>query len=416
MTSRERVQLALEHKEPDRVPIDLGSSTVTGMHVSSVYLLRQALALDPPGAPVKVIEPYLMLGEVAPDLQDALGIDVAGILPPTNFFGFRNEGWKEWQLDDATPVLVPGLFNTEREADGSVLQYPQGDRGAPASGRMPAGGFYFDTIIRQEPIVEERLDPEDNVEEFRPISSEALAHFAREAGRLSATGRAVIANFGGTGFGDISAVPAPSLKQPKGIRDVEEWYISLATRRDYVYRVFQCQTEIALANLEKVRQVVGDRVMVARITGTDFGAQTGPFISPRTYRDLFFPFHKAVCDWVHANTSWKAFIHSCGSVRALIPDFIEAGFDILNPVQCSAAAMDATALKREYGDRLVFWGGGVDTQCTLPFGTPEEVWAEVRERIRTFSPGGGFVFAAVHNIQACVPVANLLALFEAAQG
>ena len=160
-----------------------------------------------------------------------------------------------------------------------------------------------------------------------------------------------MANFGGTGFGDIAMVPGPSLKHPKGIRDVEEWYVSTLTRRDYVYSVFERQCEIGIANLERVHAAVGDRVDVVLVTGTDFGTQQGPFISPATYRDLFMPFHKAVNDWVHAHTTWKTFIHSCGSVSALIPDFIEAGFDILNPVQCSAADMDPRDLKRRFGDR-----------------------------------------------------------------
>jgi uroporphyrinogen-III decarboxylase len=227
------------------------------------------------------------------------------------------------------------------------------------------------------------------------------------------TDKAILANFGGTGFGDIALVPAPWLKDPKGIRDVEEWYISIVTRRDYVYKVFERQCEIALANLEKIYQVVGDRVTAVFVTGTDFGTQIGPFISPETYRQLYQPFHKQINDWIHQHTSWKTFIHSCGSVAALIPHFIEAGFDILNPVQTSAAEMDPRQLKERYGDRIAFWGGGVDTQRTLPFGTPEQVRAEVRERIRIFGRGGGFVFNTIHNVQARVPVQNLLALYEA---
>ncbi len=416
MTPRERVQTTLAHREPDRVPLDVGSSTVTGMQVSSVYRLRQALGLDRPGTPVKVIEPYLMLGEVATDLLDALGADVAGIWAPRTFFGYPNLNWKEWRLFDGTPVLVSEHFNTDPEPDGSILMYPQGDRSAPPSGHMPKDGFYFDAIIRQDHIDEDALDPAHNLEEFGPVSEADLAYWEREAKRVfDGTDRATIANFGGTGFGDIALVPAPWLKHPRGIRDVAEWYMSMAGRRDYVYRVFERQCEIGIANLERIHRVVGERVTAVRITGTDFGAQQGPFISPQTYRDLFLPFHRAVNDWVHRHTTWKTFIHSCGSVRRLIPDFIEAGFDILNPVQCSAADMDPAELKREYGEQLVFWGGGVDTQRTLPFGTPDEVREEVRSRMRVFAPGGGFVFAAVHNIQAGIPADNLVALFEAAR-
>jgi hypothetical protein len=383
------------------------------MHASSVYNLRQALKLDAPGSPVKVIEPYQMLGEIEPDLIEALDIDVVPLISTKTLFGFKNEGWKPWTTFDGTPVLVPEGFNTEPEPNGDILMYPEGDKTAPPSGRMPKDGWYFDTIIRQEPIDEDNLNVEDNLEEFGPISDEELEHFGREAERLYAdTDKAIFANFGGTAFGDIALVPTPWLKRPKGIRDVEEWYISTVARRDYVYNVFERQCEIALKNLDRIYQAVGDRVTAVFVTGTDFGTQRGPFISPQAYRDLYQPFHKRVNDWIHQHTSWKTFNHSCGSVVALIEDFIESGFDILNPVQISAADMDPSQLKARFGDRITFWGGGVDTQHTLPFGTAEEVGQQVRERIEILGPGGGFVFNSIHNVQARVPVENLLALFE----
>ncbi len=414
MNSRERVEKALSHQQPDRVPLDLGASATTGMHASSVYLLRQALKLDPPGTPVKVIEPYQVLGEIQPDLIDALGVDVLGLPSPRNLFGFSNEDWKPWTLFDGTPVLVPGAFNTIPEEDGSILMYPEGDRSAPPSGKMPNGGFYFDTLIRQPPIDDARLDPEDNLQEFGPISEADLAYFKAEAQRLfDHTDKAILANFGGTAFGDIALVPAPWVKHPRGIRDVAEWYMSTAVRRDYVYQVFERQCEIALANLEKIYAVVGNRPTAVFVTGTDFGTQAGPFISPKAYRDLFMPFHTTVNAWIHSHTSWKSFIHSCGSVVALIPHFIEAGFDILNPVQTSAAGMDPQILKDRFGDRLTFWGGGVDTQKTLPFGTPQEIDAEVAERMRIFGKGGGFVWNSIHNVQASIPVENLVAVYQA---
>ncbi len=413
MNSRQRVTKALDHEEPDRVPLDLGASPVTGMHVSSAYQLRQALKLDPPGTPVKVTEPYQMLGEIAPDLQDALGVDVVGLGGPRTMFGFENKGWKPWTLFDGTPVLVPEGFNTDPEPNGDILMYPEGDRAAPPSGRMPRGGYYFDTIVRQEPIDEENLNVEDNLQEFGPVSDDDLAHFAAEADRLHReTDRAVLANFGGTAFGDIALVPVPWVKHPRGIRDIEEWYVSTAARFDYVYEVFQRQCEIALSNLAKIYDAVGDRVAAVFITGTDFGTQSGPFISCQSYRRLYQPFHRRVNDWVHENTPWKTFIHSCGSIVQLLPDIVQAGFDIVNPVQCSAAGMDPRALKQRFGGDVTFWGGGVDTQKTLPFGTPEEVRREVRERIEVFGRGGGFVFNTVHNVQANTPAENLVAMYE----
>jgi hypothetical protein len=413
ISSRERVRLALDHREADRVPVDLGGSGVTGMQVDTVYGLRQALRLDPPGTPVKVIEPYQMLGEIKPDLMEALGVDVVGIGRPRTLFGFRNEGWKPWTTFQGTPVLVPEGFNTEPNENGDILMYPEGDRSAPPSGRMPKGGFYFDSIVRQPPIDDSKLNVEDNLEEFKLISDADLEYFRREAERLyTETDKAILANFGGTAFGDIALVPAPWLKYPKGIRDIEEWYISTVTRRDYVYQIFERQCEIILKNFEKIYPAVGEKVTAVFVTGTDFGAQNGPFISPKTYRELYKPFHTQVNNWIHAHTTWKSFIHSCGSVRALIPDFIEAGFDILNPVQCSAARMDPAELKKEFGARVTFWGGGVDTQRTLPFGTPDEVRREVRERLRIFGAGGGYVFNTTHNVQARVPIANVLAMYE----
>ncbi len=410
--SRQRLLDAMSHRQPDRIPLDLGSTAVTGMSVSAVYALRQALEMDPPGTPVKVVEPYQMLGEIGEDLKQRLGVDIEGIGGSRTLFGFPNSGWKEWTTFDGTPVLVPSGFNTEPEPDGSVLLYPEGDKSVPASGRMPRGGWYFDAICRQGPIDDDALSVEDNTCEFGPITEEELNWFATEARHARETGRGVIASFGGASFGDIALVPAMWMKQTPGIRDVEEWYASTVTRRDYVYAVFERQCEIALANLQRISAVVGDAVDAVFVTGTDFGTQNGLFISRRTYRDLYMPFHSEVNRWIHAHTPWKTFIHSCGAIADLIPDFIEAGFDILNPVQTTAAGMDAQLLKQRYGDQITFWGGGIDTQKTLPFGTPSQIAEEVRRRIDVFGAGGGFVFNTVHNVQASTPAANLIALYE----
>jgi len=414
MNSRERVSAALNHTQGDMVPLDLGASAVTGMQASSVYLLRQALKLDPPGTPVKVVEPYQILGEIKPDLIEALGVDVVPIPPVKTMFGFKNENWKPWTLFDGTPVLVPEGFNTDPEPNGDILMYPEGDKSVRPSGHMPYGGYYFDSIVRQDPIDEQKLNPEDNLEEFGPVSDDDLAHYAFHAEQLyTQTDKAIMGNFGGTAFGDIALVPGPWMKHPKGIRDVAEWYMSTVSRRDYVWKIFERQCEIGIQNLEKIYGVVGDRVTAVFVTGTDFGTQGGPFISPKSYRSLFQPFHRQVNDWIHQNTAWKSFIHSCGSVAALIPDFIDSGFDILNPVQISAAGMEPGGLKSRFGDRITFWGGGIDTQQMLPFGSPDDIRRQVHENMLTFGQGGGFVFNPIHNVQARIPLENLLALYEA---
>jgi len=411
MTAKDRVLTSLAHRQPDAVPVDFGSTAVSGIHAAALAALRDHYGLEK--RPVKVYEPYQMLGLIEEDLKRIMGIDVEGIPAPETLFGFRNENWKSWRMDSGLEVLVSEHFQTDKTAAGDTLVYPKGDRTAPPSGRMPKNGFYFDTIVRQEPIDESRLNPEDNLEEFGPVSERDLDYFAAEAQRAAATGRAVMATFGGMGLGDIALVPAPFLQRPKGIRDIEEWYISTVTRPGYIHRVFERQTEIALENLARIRPVVGEAVDAVYICGTDFGTQQSQFCSAETFRSLYFPYYKKINDWVHRNTGWKTFKHSCGAVEPLIEAVIECGFDILNPVQVTAAGMEATRLKKTYGGRIVFWGGGVDTQTTFAFGTPGQVRDQVLRRLEIFAPGGGYVFNAVHNIQATTPVENIAAMVGA---
>jgi hypothetical protein len=328
-------------------------------------------------------------------------------------FGFPNENWKSWRFPNKFEVLVSEHFHTLQEEDGGVVIFPKGDINAQPSGRLPRTGFFFDTIIRQESINENYLNPEDNLEEFNYICEEDLKYFELEALKASESGRAVIANFGGTAIGDIALVPAPFLKTPKGIRDIEEWYMSTLIRQDYLHKIFEKQTEIAISNFEKLKPKLLALVDIVFICGTDFGTQNSTFCSEETYRNLYMPYYKKMNDWIHKNTSWKTFKHSCGAVCSLIPAFIDSGFDILNPVQISATGMNAKDLKNEFGKDLVFWGGGVDTQTTLAFGKPEEVRQQVLDNCQIFSEDGGFIFNTVHNIQANTPIENVVAMLEA---
>ena len=294
------------------------------------------------------------------------------------------------------------------------LMYPEGDTSVPPSGKMPKSGYFWDAINRQKPFDESKLDPMDNCEEFGIMSDEDVKYFKQKVDwYYENTDAGIYLTFPGIAFGDIALVSATWLKDPKGIRDVEEWYMSTAMRFDYVYKVFEKQCEIGIKNIEKLAPVLGNKVQAVFVSGTDFGTQRGPFISPQAYRDLYKPFQKAINDKIHELTSWKTFIHSCGGIFPLIGDMIEAGFDILNPVQCSATDMDPVRLKKEFGNELVFWGGGVDTQKTLPFGTADEVYREVSERIAIFRENSGFVFNSIHNVQSNVPVENMLAMFKA---
>ncbi len=412
MDKRQLVLDAINHRQPKEVPIDFGSTNISGIHCSVVEKLREHFGLEK--RPVKVYEPYLSLGLVEQDLADAMGTAVAMTLPLSASFGFPPKDWKEWTAPWGQTVLVPGGMNTTVDGNGDILAYPMGDVTAPPSGKMPKSGWYFDSITRQDEIDEDNLNPEDNLEEFQIISDEAVTRLIDNGKAAKATGRAVIFSGPNTALGDIGRVPGFALRHPKGIRAVDEWYISVVARADYIREVFRRQTERALVNLEKVRKAGGDDIFdIVNLCGTDFGTQQSTFCSLESFNDVYRDCYVRMCDWVHKNTRWKIFKHSCGAIEPFIQTFIDIGFDILNPVQCSAAGMGAEGLKKKYGDRLVFWGGGVDTQKTLPFGTPEAVRKEVLERCRIFSPGGGFVFNAIHCVQALTPIPNFIAMLDA---
>ncbi len=416
MTSRERLNAILNHNAADQLCVDLGAGGQTGIGVCALHQLRLAV-LGRSSEPVKVIEPYQMLGEVGDDLRQALGLDVLGVNTPSTLFGFPNEGWKPFQMPDGTPCLVPDKFNWTRDSSGAFLLYPQGDTTVPPCAKMPPTSYFFDALNRQLPFEEDQLDPSDNYEDFATLSDSEVDYYVKAVDQAYINSDyGIYVTLPGMGFGDIACVPGTWLKHPRGIRDVEEWYISTVARQDYVRKVFEFQCEIALQNIERLAPVLGNKVQVVFIGGTDFGHQSGQFCSVQTYRDLYKPFHKAVNDRIHALTSWKTFVHTCGAVYPLISEFIDAGFDILNPVQCSATGMIPEQLKAEFGNDIVFWGGGVDTQKTLPFGTPAEVYREVRERVEIFfSDRTGFVFNAIHNIQSNVPIENVQAMLKAIQ-
>jgi len=412
MTAKERVRMTLEHREPPQLAVDFGSTPTSGISASMVYKLRKAFGLKE--KPVRIIDCYQMLGEVEEDLREKLGVDCAQIMPYKSMFGFRNADFKEWTLFDGTPVLVPEGFNTRLEPNGGLYQYAEGDQNFPPSGYMPAGGYYFDSIVRQGSFDEDEPSVEDNLQEFVPITDEELRYVQMETERLAKSADcAITATMGGTALGDIALVPAPFLKEPQGIRDMEGWYMSLALRPDFLKEVYDRQTEIAIANLKRYWQAVGDKVDVMFLCGTDLGTQTGLFCSPETFREVYLPYYKKMTDWIHQNTTWNVFKHCCGSIMPLIDGFIDAGFDALNPVQISAANMDPQTLKDRFGGKITFWGGGVDPQKTLAFGSPDEVYAQTSENIRIFRTGGGFVFGGVHNVQANVPLENVLAMLEA---
>ncbi|MBN1461703.1 MAG: methyltransferase, partial [Armatimonadetes bacterium] len=385
MTSRERVAIALDHREPDRVPLDLGSSGTTGIMVTTYARLRDELGLS--ARPPKVTEILQMLAEVEVPVLEQLGCDVLPVSLPTGFFGISYRDWKPWRTFEGIEVRVPGRFNPVVDENGDLLLSPHGDPTKRPRGRMPKDGYYFDIIPYQEPLDWDHLDPEAFAEQFAVFDEQTLGYLRVQAEQLfEHTDFALLGGFGGGGLGDMPVVMASEFESPKGIRKYDDFLMAHLTNPEHIKEMYARQTEVALANLRLYHEAVGERIAAIFVSGTDFGSQRGELISPDIYRELYLPFHRKINAWIHRHTSWKTFFHCCGSIHHLIPLFIEAGVDILNPVQCSAADMDAESLKREFGDTIVFWGGGVDTQKTLPFGTPEEVRAEVAERVRTFAP------------------------------
>jgi len=410
-TSRENFIKTINHQQPDKVVVDFGSTAVTGIHVLIVEKLRNYFGLEK--KPVKVIEPYQMLGEIDPELIKAMDIDVIGLFSAKNMFGVPNENWKVHNTPWGQEVLFPGSFNYTFNKNGDIMMYPEGDTSVPPSGMMPKSGYFFDALDRQKPIDEEALKVENNLEEFSYVTDEDIAYWKNVTDSLDDDSRGVVASLGGTALGDIALVPAVNLKDPKGIRGVEEWYISTLIREDFIKEIYDRQTDIALENLRLLHSVIGCKIDVAFTCGTDFGTQNSTFCSPETFDRMWLPYYKKVNDWIHQNTNWKTFKHSCGAVEPLMSHFIEAGFDIINPVQINASGMDPKKLKKEYGDKLVFWGGGVDTQGVFAFGTPSQVKEQVKSQCGILNENGGFVFNTVHNIQANVPFKNVVAMLDA---
>ncbi|HDD25387.1 MAG TPA: methyltransferase [Chloroflexi bacterium] len=396
MRPRERVRTALAHQEPDRVPIDLGGSPVTGISASTYHRLREALGIR--GDPVRVADIILQLAEVEEPTRRRLGVDVIGLPVWEPLPGVRNTSWKPWILPDGSPAVIAADFEPEvtergdlliRAADGSISQW------------MPAGASHF--IPRDAPLAQATLC---DLETFTPrrLSDEELNFLHQEARRLHReTDYAIFGWFGGSLF--------------EGAQFARGWVnlmMDLKRNPDFVAALVKKLAEAALTDLARYLDAVGPYVDVVGF-GDDFGTQSGLQISPTLYRRFFAPYHRQLYGMVHARSDAFVFLHSCGSVYALIPDFIDIGVDVLNPVQTSATQMEPAQLKQEFGERLTFWGGGACPQHMLPRGTPEEVAADVEQRLQVFAPGGGYVFAPIHDLLPDVAPQNIIAMYDTAR-
>ena len=378
MNSRERVLLALNHSEQDRVPFDMGGSVVTGISAVAYGKLRKFLGL-PEIEPV-VIDILQQIARVDDDVMAKLGVDVKNISPRSSA-SFRID------IKDGGDYT---FFHDEFKIGW----------------RMPKdGGLYYDMF--EHPLAGDHITPED-VDRFPWPDPLDPARFVglREAARkvMNEEKRAVVVGSMSAGIMEIYA----------WIRGFKDYYTDFAGNEKLAAKIMDRVLEMHIAYWDRTIDTIGDAIDVAG-TADDFAGQYGLLISPRAYRRLCKPRHKELFDFIHRRSKAKIFFHSCGSIRAVIPDLIEIGCDILNPVQVSAEGMDSAELKREFGKDLVFWGGGVDTQRVLGTGTPQQVREDTKRRVEDFMPGGGFVFNTVHNIQANVPPENIVAMWETLQ-
>ena len=405
MTSRERVQKAVNFQVPDRVPVDLGGMKATGIAATAYARLKELLGL---GGPTRVLDPRFMIATVEEQVlrrfhADVLPVDLSGIVSAVR----PDRDWVPRAAFDGTPLLFPPGTAIRQEADGSWIMLDA--RGEDTAFRMPKGGYYFDDTSFNRGG---RIDPT----KFRPqadIPDEALRLLADYTAGLHRDTEYALLGWGfGVCFLGLSLITDRSSNVTQGRPD--EWMMMLLTEKETCHQLMDRSVDAAISCLKLASQAVGDRCFAWGIASDDSGTQRGEFISPELWAEMIKPHYARLCGWIHRHTKMKTFFHCCGSIPGLIPHLIEAGVDILNPVQTSAAGMDPAVLKSRFGGRIVFWGGGCDTQSVLPSASPEEVREQVRERMRIFKPGGGYVFNQVHNIQANVPAQNIQAMLEAA--
>jgi len=405
MTSRERILAALNHVQPDQVPVDFSGHRSSGIAAMLYPKLREALGLGP--RPVYVYDPIQQLALVDEDVLERFAVDTVEL---GRAFAQEAEHWVDWVLPDGQPCKMPAWTAPERVDGAWVLRSQSGRELA----RMPDGAIYFEQTCW--PFLNGEEDLDDLAGAFAesmwtavasppgPIVSgpDGPAKLAEGARRLRAsTDRAIVGLFGGN-----------LLECGQFVYRIDQFLMMLAAEPERVERFLDRLVEMHLANLEAYLATVGDQIDVI-LFGDDLGMQTGPQMSPATYRRLFKPRHSLLWHRAKELADVKVMLHCCGGVRPILPDLIEAGLDAINPVQITCGGMDTAELKAEFGRDLTFWGGGCDTQGILPGAAPAEVANHVRRQVELLAPGGGFVFQQVHNILANVPPENVVAMFDA---
>lgn len=395
-TSRTRVLAAVSHQESDRVPIDLGAMRSSGIHAIAYNRLKAHLGIA--DGESRLFDIMQQLAQPEPSIVARFGLDALPLPRAAIGLDPAHPAWKPWTLPDGSPALIPDGLQPVRRADGGLEIRDDAGR---ILYRMPPAGLYFEPVY--EPLAAATTVAE--IEAWSPtaLSDVELAWLRAEAQRLRATtDRAIVALTG-----------VRIYEGAQFARGWQRFMEDLGARPALAEAVMRRLADAACADLDRYLGAVGEFVDIVQV-GDDLGTQAGPQLSPRMYRRLVKPYHSQVWQFIKARSGLPVFLHCCGGIYPLIPDLIEAGVDILNPVQISAVGMDPVRLKREFGRDLVFWGGGCDTQHILPEASPQTVADHVRRQIDILAPGGGFVFNQVHNIQANVPPENIVAMLDAA--
>lgn len=407
MTSRERILSSVNHKEPDRVPLDLGATPSSGISAIAYNNLKKHLNIK--DGNTRIYDVVQQLAQPEDEIIDRFGVDVLDI---GRAFNTENGDWYDITLPDGGKAQYPAWFHPTKMPDGSQLVLDEdGDKIA----RMPVSGTFFDQTCF--PYLDGYpADYKDLGKAMNKVLWQKLAHSPWD-------------NAGAPNFYEKLRENALYLRKTTDkalmivcgcnlfewgtfLRRMDNFLVDLLLEPDEVEKLLDALMERHLAALEKVCAAVGDVVDILRF-GDDLGTNDGPFMSPEIYRKLFKPRHTQLCDYVHKHSGMKTFLHSCGSLRALMPDLIEAGYDILNPVQTTARGMDPVELKREFGRDITFWGGGCNTRWVLNRAAPDEVYDYVSRTLDIFMPGGGYVFNTEHNIMPDVPPENILAMYKA---
>ena len=383
---------ALQHKEPDIVPLDLGATDSSGIMGVAYNKLKERLGIS---SKTQVFDVMQMIAKVEPSVINVIGVDAVPLL-------IEPKRWKSWILSDGTEVEIPQKANLQRLADGGIVHL--GEDGTVLT-RCPAGGLYFEPVCHPFANIKSIKEIEAGKKIFESV--DWPAHLDEDFDDLREKAKKL---YHQTDHAIVGNLCIHLFAAGQGLRGFEQFLIDIMLDKGLVHCLMDNLVEAYIPRIDKYIEAVGPYIQVI-LVNDDLGTQTGLQLAPSLYREMIKPYHRKLWQYIKRKSGKPLLLHSCGSIYELIPDLIEMGIDAINPVQVSALNMDTKRLKKEFGKDITFWGGGCDTQNVLCRGTVEDVKEEVRRRMDDLAPGGGFVFCQVHNILADVPVENILAMY-----